>query len=82
MKPAEWRQHINAYLQTNGSKHAYAKQHNLVYSQFLFWLRKHTDKQSDNSDVNSDTAGDSVRVTTQTNHRSTDPNAQTISNLS
>lgn len=78
MKPAEWQQHIDAYLQTNGSKHAYAKEHNLVYSQFLYWLRKHTDKQSDNSDVNSDTADDFVRVTAQTNHQNTDSNLGTM----
>lgn len=41
MSPENWLSHIEAWPLSGLSKAEYAKQHQLSYSQFLYWLRKH-----------------------------------------
>ena len=40
MKKAAWKTHIEACEKSGNNKHRYAKEHDLVYSQFLYWIRK------------------------------------------
>ena len=40
MKKERWQAHIDTCNQNKQSKIAYAKQHNLVYSQLLYWGRR------------------------------------------
>jgi hypothetical protein len=40
LKRERWQAHIDTCKQNKQSKIAYAKQHNLVYSQLLYWGRK------------------------------------------
>jgi len=39
MKRENWQAHVDTCNQNKQSKIAYAKQHNLVYSQLLYWAR-------------------------------------------
>lgn len=68
MKSEQWQEHIAAYPKTNLSKRAYAKEHNLVYSQFLYWLRKHSKTSLSDDDPTSDASNTFVRVTAQSNN--------------
>ncbi len=68
MKSEQWQEHIAAYLKTNQSKRAYAKQHNLVYSQFLYWFRKHSETSLSDDAPKPDASNAFVRVTAQSHN--------------
>lgn len=42
MNRQEWQAHVNACNQKRVSKKAYVRQHNLNYSQFIYWYQKLT----------------------------------------
>ena len=46
MKKEQWLAHIEACEKGGKNRHAYAKEHDLVYSQLLYWSRKLTKSAS------------------------------------
>lgn len=78
MKSEQWHEHIAAYLKTNQSKRAYAEEHNLVYSQFLYWFRKHSETSLSDDDQKSTSSNPFVRVTAQSNNPQPDSDLGTI----
>ena len=40
MKKTKWKAHIEACEKSGNNKRAYAEEHDLVYSQLLYWTRK------------------------------------------
>ena len=68
MNQEQWQEHIEAYLQTNLSKRAYAEEHNLVYSQFLYWCRKHIEDCSGTDESETASSNPFISVTTLPNN--------------
>ncbi len=50
MNKEEWTAHVGDYRNSNLSKRAYASQHDLPYSQFLYWIKKLTPPVNDAPD--------------------------------
>jgi len=44
-KARYWQDHVEAQATSQLNKQVYCRQHSLAYSQFLYWMRKHTKKK-------------------------------------
>ena len=40
MRPIEWRNHVEDWGRSGLTKRAYAREHNLSYTQLLYWTKK------------------------------------------
>lgn len=65
MSPEQWQEHIEAYQKTHLSKRAYAESNDLVYSQFLYWCRKHCETSLSNNGPTFDSPNPFISVTAQ-----------------